>query len=148
MTAVLAVPIGVASAIYLEEYGRRNFVARVIEINITNLAAVPSIIYGLWGILFFAPILLLMVLVSMHRSMGIRLDSGQGQSGFLSFHETYLTVWTVQWLAILGLMALDTTPSTPITRAKSAADTSPPSPTLPPSRGKGGSLIRPMLRAR
>jgi phosphate transport system permease protein len=53
VTAVLAVPIGVASAIYLEEYGRRNFVARVIEINITNLAAVPSIIYGLLGLGLF-----------------------------------------------------------------------------------------------
>jgi len=53
VTAVLAVPIGVASAIYLEEYGRRNFLARVIEINITNLAAVPSIIYGLLGLGLF-----------------------------------------------------------------------------------------------
>jgi phosphate transport system permease protein len=53
VTGALAVPIGVASAIYLEEYGRRNFLARVIEINITNLAAVPSIIYGLLGLGLF-----------------------------------------------------------------------------------------------
>jgi phosphate transport system permease protein len=53
VTALLAVPIGVASAIYLEEYGRRNLVARLIEINITNLAAVPSIIYGLLGLGLF-----------------------------------------------------------------------------------------------
>jgi phosphate transport system permease protein len=53
VTALLAVPIGVASAIYLEEYGRRNLVARIIEINITNLAAVPSIIYGLLGLGLF-----------------------------------------------------------------------------------------------
>ena len=53
VTGLLAVPIGVASAIYLEEYGRRNFVARLIEINITNLAAVPSIIYGLLGLGLF-----------------------------------------------------------------------------------------------
>jgi phosphate transport system permease protein len=50
LTAVFALPIGVAAAIYLEEYGQRNFVARAIEINITNLAAVPSIIYGLLGL--------------------------------------------------------------------------------------------------
>jgi len=50
LTALLALPIGVAAAIYLEEYGRRNFVSRAIEINITNLAAVPSIIYGLLGL--------------------------------------------------------------------------------------------------
>jgi len=53
VTAALAVPIGVAAALYLEEYGRRNFLARVIEINITNLAAVPSIIYGLLGLWLF-----------------------------------------------------------------------------------------------
>lgn len=53
LTAVLALPVGVAAAIYLEEYGRRNFLARAIEINITNLAAVPSIIYGLLGLALF-----------------------------------------------------------------------------------------------
>jgi phosphate transport system permease protein len=53
VTGALAVPIGVASAIYLEEYGTRSVVARIIEINITNLAAVPSIIYGLLGLGLF-----------------------------------------------------------------------------------------------
>jgi phosphate transport system permease protein len=53
VTGVLAVPIGVASAIYLEEYGSRSRLARIIEINITNLAAVPSIIYGLLGLGLF-----------------------------------------------------------------------------------------------
>ena len=53
VTAVLAVPIGVAAAIYLEEYGGRNMTARLIEINISNLAAVPSIIYGLLGLGLF-----------------------------------------------------------------------------------------------
>jgi phosphate transport system permease protein len=53
VTAMLAVPVGVAAAIYLEEYGGRSWVARVIELNITNLAAVPSIIYGLLGLGLF-----------------------------------------------------------------------------------------------
>jgi phosphate transport system permease protein len=53
VTAALAVPIGVGAAIYLEEYGRRDFFARMIEINISNLAAVPSIIYGLLGLGLF-----------------------------------------------------------------------------------------------
>ena len=57
LTAVLALPIGVATAIYLEEYGRRDFIARAIEINITNLAAVPSIIYGLLGLELFVRML-------------------------------------------------------------------------------------------
>ena len=50
LTGALALPIGVASAIYLEEYGTRSRVARFIELNIANLAAVPSIIYGLLGL--------------------------------------------------------------------------------------------------
>jgi len=53
VTALIAVPIGVAAAIYLEEYGGRSVGARIIELNITNLAAVPSIIYGLLGLGLF-----------------------------------------------------------------------------------------------
>ena len=53
LTALLALPIGVAAAIYLEEYGTRSRVAHLIEINISNLAAVPSIIYGLLGLGLF-----------------------------------------------------------------------------------------------
>ena len=53
VTALIAVPIGVGAAIYLEEYGGRSRLARMIEINITNLAAVPSIIYGLLGLGLF-----------------------------------------------------------------------------------------------
>jgi len=57
LTAAFALPIGVAAAIYLEEYGKRNFVARAIEINITNLSAVPSIIYGLLGLGVFVRVM-------------------------------------------------------------------------------------------
>jgi phosphate transport system permease protein len=53
LTAALALPIGVAAAVYLEEYGTRSGIARLIEINISNLAAVPSIIYGLLGLGLF-----------------------------------------------------------------------------------------------
>ncbi len=54
LTAVLAVPIGIAAALYLEEYGAKTRFSRLIEINIANLAGVPSIIYGLLGITVFA----------------------------------------------------------------------------------------------
>jgi phosphate transport system permease protein len=53
LTGALALPIGVAAAVYLEEYGTRSRMARLIEINISNLAAVPSIIYGLLGLGLF-----------------------------------------------------------------------------------------------
>ena len=53
LTALIAVPLGVAAAIYLEEYGGKGRIARLIEINIANLAGVPSIIYGLLGLGLF-----------------------------------------------------------------------------------------------
>ena len=53
LTGLLALPVGVAAAIYLEEYGTRSRIARFIELNIANLAAVPSIIYGLLGLGLF-----------------------------------------------------------------------------------------------
>ena len=53
LTIVLAVPIGVGAAVYLEEYGDRGWWARLIEINIANLAGVPSVIYGLLGLGLF-----------------------------------------------------------------------------------------------
>lgn len=57
LTTVMAVPIGVAAAIYLEEYGKKNRVASFIEVNIANLAGVPSIIYGLLALEIFARIM-------------------------------------------------------------------------------------------
>lgn len=50
---VIAVVIGVASAVYLEEYARQNRLSRFIEVNIANLAGVPSIVYGLLGLTLF-----------------------------------------------------------------------------------------------
>jgi phosphate transport system permease protein len=52
-TALFAVPLGVASGIYLEEYAAKNWVTDIIEINITNLAGVPSIVYGLLALGLF-----------------------------------------------------------------------------------------------
>jgi phosphate transport system permease protein len=57
LTALLALPVGVSAAIYLEEYGSRSRLARLIELNIANLAAVPSIIYGLLGLGVFVRLL-------------------------------------------------------------------------------------------
>ncbi|MDJ1182823.1 phosphate ABC transporter permease PstA [Roseofilum casamattae] len=53
VTAMAAVPLGVASGIYLEEYAAKNWIADLIEINVTNLAGVPSIIYGLLALGLF-----------------------------------------------------------------------------------------------
>jgi phosphate transport system permease protein len=53
VTATAAVPLGVAAGVYLEEYARKNWITDIIEINVTNLAGVPSIIYGLLALGIF-----------------------------------------------------------------------------------------------
>jgi phosphate transport system permease protein len=57
LTALVAFPIGVGAAIYLEEYSTQSRLQRLIEINIANLAGVPSIIYGLLGLELFVRIM-------------------------------------------------------------------------------------------
>jgi phosphate transport system permease protein len=53
LTAIIAFPIGVATAIYLEEYAEPGRLPQLVEVNIANLAGVPSIIYGLLGLELF-----------------------------------------------------------------------------------------------
>jgi phosphate transport system permease protein len=48
-----ALPVGVGAAIYLQEYARKNFINRLIQTNINNLAGVPSIVYGMLGLAIF-----------------------------------------------------------------------------------------------
>lgn len=53
VTALTAVPMGVAAGVYLEEYAPKNWLTAIIEINIANLAGVPSIVYGLMALGLF-----------------------------------------------------------------------------------------------
>ncbi|HQN47334.1 MAG TPA: phosphate ABC transporter permease PstA [Rugosibacter sp.] len=53
VTAVAAIPLGVAAGVYLEEYAPKNWITDVIEINVSNLAGVPSIVYGLLALGLF-----------------------------------------------------------------------------------------------
>ena len=53
LVAAFSIPVGVGTAVYLEEYAPRNWITRVVEINISNLAGVPSIVYGLLGLALF-----------------------------------------------------------------------------------------------
>lgn len=57
LTALFAFPVGVAAAVYLEEYQKKGWLSKILEINISNLAGVPSIIYGLLGLQVFSRIL-------------------------------------------------------------------------------------------
>jgi phosphate transport system permease protein len=53
ITAALAVPLGVFAAIYLNEYAGQGILTRIIRLSIRNLAGVPSIVYGLFGVILF-----------------------------------------------------------------------------------------------
>jgi len=53
LTAAFSFPIGVGAAIYLEEYAPRNWITRILQTNIANLAGVPSIVYGILGLAIF-----------------------------------------------------------------------------------------------
>lgn len=53
LTALLAIPVGIGAGIYLEEFSKKNILTKLIEINILNLAGVPSIIYGLMALSIF-----------------------------------------------------------------------------------------------
>jgi phosphate transport system permease protein len=53
VTAAAAIPLGIGTGIYLEEYGKKNWLTNLIEINMNNLAGVPSIIYGLLALGLF-----------------------------------------------------------------------------------------------
>ncbi len=59
LTGLIAIPVGVGAAIYLEEYARTGWLLRVIQVNIANLAGVPSVLYGILGLALFVRFLLL-----------------------------------------------------------------------------------------
>lgn len=57
LTTLIALPVGIAAAIYLEEYATKSKLSSILEINISNLAGVPSIIYGLLGLEIFVRVM-------------------------------------------------------------------------------------------
>ena len=56
LTACFSIPVGVGSAVYLEEMAKDSFLVRVIRVNLSNLAGVPSIVYGILGLTIFRPL--------------------------------------------------------------------------------------------
>ncbi len=57
ITAVLAIPLGMGCAIYLNEYAKKNKITRIIRMSIRNLSGVPSIVYGLFGVILFVQLM-------------------------------------------------------------------------------------------
>ena len=71
---LIALPIGVASAIYLNEYAKPGRILRIIRLSINNLAGVPSVVFGLFGLAFFV----------IYLDMGVSLAAGALTLGALS----------------------------------------------------------------
>jgi phosphate transport system permease protein len=57
LTTLISVPLGLGAAVYLEEYAQDTHINRIVEVNISNLAGVPSVIYGLLGLGIFVQVL-------------------------------------------------------------------------------------------
>ena len=90
---VVALPIGVASAIYLNEYARPGRIVRIIRLGINNLAGVPSVVFGLFGLAFFVVYLKMGVSIlagaltlgalTLPVIIGATEEALQGRSGYL-----------------------------------------------------------------
>jgi phosphate transport system permease protein len=76
LTGLFCVPLGVGAAIYLEEYARANWLTRQIQLNIANLAGVPSIVYGILGFTVFV------------RMFGVDRQTWEVSLGFVDFEFT------------------------------------------------------------
>nr|WP_320191725.1 phosphate ABC transporter permease PstA [uncultured Desulfobacter sp.] len=112
VTIVVALPIGVASAIYLNEYATQGKVVRLIRLGINNLAGVPSIVFGLFGLAFFCIVL----------KMGVSVAAGGLTLGIMTlpvvigaseealravpdtFREASLAVGATKWQTILRVV--------------------------------------------
>ncbi|MBU1087735.1 MAG: phosphate ABC transporter, permease protein PstA, partial [Candidatus Omnitrophica bacterium] len=57
ITAILSIPLGMGCAIYLHEYAKKGKITRLIRMSIRNLSGVPSIVYGLFGVVLFVQLL-------------------------------------------------------------------------------------------
>jgi phosphate transport system permease protein len=94
LTGLFSFPLGVGAAIYLEEYAPKNWLTNFINLNINNLAGVPSIVYGMLGLVVFGRMFGLFMPDSWLVSL-LNLPVGQGAMGGLQFN-----LFGIPWLEI------------------------------------------------
>jgi phosphate transport system permease protein len=94
LTGIFSFPLGVGAAIYLEEYAPKNWLTNFINININNLAGVPSIVYGMLGLTVFGRMFGLFTAKSWLVKL-LNLPVGQGALGGLQFN-----LFGISWLEI------------------------------------------------
>lgn len=112
MTILVALPIGVASAIYLNEYASHGKLVRIIRLGINNLAGVPSIVFGLFGLAFFCIVLKMGVsIASGGLTLGIMtlpVIIGASEEALKSVPDTYreasLAMGATKWQTILKVV--------------------------------------------
>ena len=110
---IVALPIGIASAIYLTEYARPGKVVRLIRLGINNLAGVPSVVFGLFGLAFFVVILHMGVSIAAGAltlaAMSLPVIIGATEEALKSVPDTYreaslglgATKWQTIWRVVL-----------------------------------------------
>jgi phosphate transport system permease protein len=110
---IAALPIGIASAIYLNEYARPGKVVRLIRLGINNLAGVPSVVFGLFGLAFFVVILNMGVSIAAGAltlgAMSLPVIIGATEEALKSVPDTYreaslglgATKWQTIWRVVL-----------------------------------------------
>jgi len=117
LTALISVPLGVASAVYLEEYAQDGWFLRLIQVNIANLAGVPSVVYGILGLSLFVRFagwgnsllsgaltlsLLILPIIIISTQEALRsIPSGLRESAF----ALGATRWQVIWSHVLPMAA-------------------------------------------
>jgi len=109
----VALPVGIASAIYLNEYARAGKVVRLIRLGINNLAGVPSVVFGLFGLAFFVVILGMGVSIAAGAltlgAMSLPVIIGATEEALKSVPDTYreaslglgATKWQTIWRVVL-----------------------------------------------
>jgi phosphate transport system permease protein len=110
---IVALPVGIASAIYLNEYARAGKVVRLIRLGINNLAGVPSVVFGLFGLAFFVVILNMGVSIAAGAltlgAMSLPVIIGATEEALKSVPDTYreaslglgATKWQTIWRVVL-----------------------------------------------
>ena len=110
---LVALPVGIASAIYLNEYARPGKVVRLIRLGINNLAGVPSVVFGLFGLAFFVVILNMGVSIAAGAltlgAMSLPVIIGSTEEALKSVPDTYreaslglgATKWQTIWRVVL-----------------------------------------------
>ena len=108
ITAIFSIPLGMGCAIYLNEYAKQNWFTRLIRISIRNLAGVPSIVYGLFGVVLFVQLMNLgtsvlasgLTLSLMTLPMTITASEEALKNIPMSFREGALALGATKWQSI------------------------------------------------